>query len=181
MIRFDHYPHHRSILGHGNNACLPWIWQKMIEEMTHRLVKLVRGALLPTTLPKSEQNLYGGWDNKTDLSGNWLTQIMHSVRLEPASVVMALVLLSAAITFKDSSLSPSCSGLVMRLSLLWRFQMIYCRWSRIYCWTWEFIVWWWLWCTQQKVSRAAFRILHECQWKWMFSIFTEGFSVPART
>uniref|UniRef100_H3CS19 Exocyst complex component 2 n=1 Tax=Tetraodon nigroviridis TaxID=99883 RepID=H3CS19_TETNG len=55
-------------------------FKKMIEEMTHRLVKLVRGALLPTTLPKSEQNLYGGWDNKTDLSGNWLTQIMHTVR-----------------------------------------------------------------------------------------------------
>lgn len=56
--------------------------------MTHRLVKLVRGALLPTTLPKSEQNLYGGWDNKTDLSGNWLTQIMHTVRLETASLIM---------------------------------------------------------------------------------------------
>uniref|UniRef100_A0A674NA45 Exocyst complex component 2 n=1 Tax=Takifugu rubripes TaxID=31033 RepID=A0A674NA45_TAKRU len=56
-------------------------FKKMIEEMTHRLVKLVRGALLPTTLPKSEQNLYGGWDNKTDLSGVWLTQIMHTIRL----------------------------------------------------------------------------------------------------
>ncbi|XP_003978291.1 exocyst complex component 2 [Takifugu rubripes] len=55
-------------------------FKKMIEEMTHRLVKLVRGALLPTTLPKSEQNLYGGWDNKTDLSGVWLTQIMHTIR-----------------------------------------------------------------------------------------------------
>lgn len=49
--------------------------------MTHRLVKLVRGALLPTTLPKSEQNLYGGWDNKTNLSSDCLTQIMHTVRL----------------------------------------------------------------------------------------------------
>lgn len=38
-------------------------------------------------------------------------------------------------TFNDSSLSPSCSGLVTKLCLLWRFQMIYCRWSRICCWT----------------------------------------------
>lgn len=67
--------------------------------MTHRLVKLVRGALLPTTLPKSEQNLYGGWDNKTDLSGNWLTQIMHTVRLETVSVMMMFVFIFSLITF----------------------------------------------------------------------------------
>lgn len=62
--------------------------------MTHRLVKLVRGALLPTTLPKPEQNLYGGWDNKTDLSGNWLTQIMHTIRLVTASITMMFVSIS---------------------------------------------------------------------------------------
>uniref|UniRef100_A0A8C4GYK4 Exocyst complex component 2 n=1 Tax=Dicentrarchus labrax TaxID=13489 RepID=A0A8C4GYK4_DICLA len=53
---------------------------KMIEEVTHRLVKLVRGALLPTTLPQSDLSLYGGWENKTELTGAWLTQIMHIVR-----------------------------------------------------------------------------------------------------
>lgn len=52
----------------------------MIEEMTHRLVKLIRGALLPTTLPRPELSLYGGWENKTELTGAWLTQIIHTVR-----------------------------------------------------------------------------------------------------
>lgn len=52
----------------------------MIEEVTHRLVKLVRGALLVTTLPQGEQSLYGGWQNKTELPGTWITQIIHTVR-----------------------------------------------------------------------------------------------------
>ncbi|XP_041647622.1 exocyst complex component 2 isoform X1 [Cheilinus undulatus] len=55
-------------------------FKKMIEEMTNRLVKLIRGALLPSTLPKGEVNLYGGWENKTELTGTWLTQIIHTVR-----------------------------------------------------------------------------------------------------
>lgn len=54
--------------------------QKMIEEMTHRLVKLIRGALLPTTLPPAELSLYGGWENKAELTGAWLTQVIHTVR-----------------------------------------------------------------------------------------------------
>uniref|UniRef100_A0A3B4XN07 Exocyst complex component 2 n=1 Tax=Seriola lalandi dorsalis TaxID=1841481 RepID=A0A3B4XN07_SERLL len=56
-------------------------FKKMIEELTNRLVKLIRGALLPTTLPQGELNLYGGWENKTELTGAWLTQIIHTVRL----------------------------------------------------------------------------------------------------
>ena len=56
------------------------VLQKMIEEVTNRLVKLIRGALLPTTLPQGELNLYGGWENKTELTGAWLTQIIHTVR-----------------------------------------------------------------------------------------------------
>ncbi|XP_054459204.1 exocyst complex component 2 [Anoplopoma fimbria] len=55
-------------------------FKKMIEEMINRLVKLVRGALLPTTLPQGELNFYGGWENKTELTGAWLTQIIHTVR-----------------------------------------------------------------------------------------------------
>uniref|UniRef100_UPI003AAB4897 exocyst complex component 2 isoform X1 n=1 Tax=Centroberyx gerrardi TaxID=166262 RepID=UPI003AAB4897 len=55
-------------------------FKKMIEELTHRLVKLVRGALLPTTLPPVEMSLYAGWENKTELTGPWLTQVIHIVR-----------------------------------------------------------------------------------------------------
>uniref|UniRef100_A0A8C6SBE8 Exocyst complex component 2 n=1 Tax=Neogobius melanostomus TaxID=47308 RepID=A0A8C6SBE8_9GOBI len=55
-------------------------FKKMIEEVTHRLVKLIRGALLSGTLPPNEQSLYGGWENKTDLTGQWMTQIIHIVR-----------------------------------------------------------------------------------------------------
>ncbi|XP_034737467.1 exocyst complex component 2 [Etheostoma cragini] len=55
-------------------------FKKMIEEMTNRLVKLVRGAVLPTTLPHGELSFYGGWQNKTELTGTWLTQIIHIVR-----------------------------------------------------------------------------------------------------
>ncbi|KAL3976852.1 C-ets-1 [Sarotherodon galilaeus] len=55
-------------------------FKKMIEELTSRLVKLIRGALLPATLPQGELSLYGGWESKTDLAGSWLTQIIHTVR-----------------------------------------------------------------------------------------------------
>ncbi|XP_056270378.1 exocyst complex component 2 [Pseudoliparis swirei] len=55
-------------------------FKKMIEEMINRLVKLVRGAVLPTTLPQGELSFYGGWENKTDLTGAWLTQVIHIVR-----------------------------------------------------------------------------------------------------
>uniref|UniRef100_A0A3Q2CEY2 Exocyst complex component 2 n=1 Tax=Cyprinodon variegatus TaxID=28743 RepID=A0A3Q2CEY2_CYPVA len=55
-------------------------FKKMIEELTNRLVKLIRGALLPTTLPRGELNVYGGWEDKTELTGAWFTQIIHTVR-----------------------------------------------------------------------------------------------------
>ncbi|CAN9500749.1 unnamed protein product [Ophioblennius macclurei] len=55
-------------------------FKKMIEELTNRLVKLIRGALLPATLPKVELSLYAGWESKTELTGAWLTQIIHIVR-----------------------------------------------------------------------------------------------------
>ncbi|XP_066533004.1 exocyst complex component 2 [Hoplias malabaricus] len=53
----------------------------MIEEVTRHLVQLVRGALLPSTLPEKQRHLYGGWDTKTILTGTWLTQVIHTVRL----------------------------------------------------------------------------------------------------
>ncbi|RVE73702.1 hypothetical protein OJAV_G00033700 [Oryzias javanicus] len=55
-------------------------FKKMIEELTNRLVRLIRGALLPTTLPQAELSLYGGWEGKSELTGAWLTQIIHTVR-----------------------------------------------------------------------------------------------------
>uniref|UniRef100_A0A3B3ZBA2 Exocyst complex component 2 n=1 Tax=Periophthalmus magnuspinnatus TaxID=409849 RepID=A0A3B3ZBA2_9GOBI len=55
-------------------------FRKMIEEVTNRLVKLIRGALLNGTLPPHEQSLYGGWESKADLTGQWMTQIIHTVR-----------------------------------------------------------------------------------------------------
>ncbi|XP_056132025.1 exocyst complex component 2 isoform X2 [Lampris incognitus] len=55
-------------------------FKKMIEELTHRLVKLIRGALLPITLPRGEVSFYGGWENKMELTGPWLTQVIHTVR-----------------------------------------------------------------------------------------------------
>ncbi|XP_052391684.1 exocyst complex component 2 [Carassius gibelio] len=53
----------------------------MIEEVTCRLVQLVRGALLPSSLTEQQLRQYGGWDTKTPLSGAWLTQVIHTVRL----------------------------------------------------------------------------------------------------
>uniref|UniRef100_A0A673KAU8 Exocyst complex component 2 n=1 Tax=Sinocyclocheilus rhinocerous TaxID=307959 RepID=A0A673KAU8_9TELE len=53
----------------------------MIEEVTRRLVQLVRGALLPSSLTEQQLRQYGGWDTKTPLSGAWLTQVIHTVRL----------------------------------------------------------------------------------------------------
>jgi len=52
----------------------------MIEEVTRRLVQLVRGALLPSSLTELQLRQYGGWDTKTPLSGCWLTQVIHTVR-----------------------------------------------------------------------------------------------------
>lgn len=53
----------------------------MIEEVTRRLVQLVRGALLPSSLTELQLRQYGGWDTKTPLTGAWLTQVIHTVRL----------------------------------------------------------------------------------------------------
>ncbi|XP_035270817.1 exocyst complex component 2 [Anguilla anguilla] len=56
-------------------------FKKMIEEVTHRLVKLVRGALLPATLSEPDLRVFGGWEAKTVLTGQWLTQVIHTVRV----------------------------------------------------------------------------------------------------
>ncbi|KAI5090576.1 exocyst complex component 2, partial [Silurus meridionalis] len=53
----------------------------MIEEVTRRLVQLVRGALLPSSLSENELRIYGGWNTNPPLTGAWLTQTIHTVRL----------------------------------------------------------------------------------------------------
>ncbi|TRY57029.1 hypothetical protein DNTS_023937 [Danionella cerebrum] len=53
----------------------------MIEEVTRRLVELVRGALLPSSLSELQLRQCGGWDSKIPLSGSWLTQVIHTLRL----------------------------------------------------------------------------------------------------
>ncbi|KPP77783.1 exocyst complex component 2-like [Scleropages formosus] len=56
--------------------------EKMIEEVTHRLVKLVRGALLPSSLTEAELRLYGGWEAGSELTGPWLTQVIQDLLLD---------------------------------------------------------------------------------------------------
>lgn len=102
------------------------IWQKMIEEMTHRLVKLIRGALLPTTLPQVEQFAYGGWDDKTELTGAWLTQIIHTIRFSdcPLSYVLFLhcslhVLWTSCLLYLFMNLSATLYAACLTQGLLW--------------------------------------------------------------
>uniref|UniRef100_A0A8C3JSM3 Exocyst complex component 2 n=1 Tax=Calidris pygmaea TaxID=425635 RepID=A0A8C3JSM3_9CHAR len=56
-------------------------FKKMIQEVMHSLVKLIRGALLPFTLKEGESRQYGGWEMKSELSGQWLTHVIQTVRL----------------------------------------------------------------------------------------------------
>ncbi|XP_039609362.1 exocyst complex component 2 isoform X1 [Polypterus senegalus] len=55
-------------------------FKQMIQEVMHSLVKLIRGALLPFSLSQLEQKQYGGWELKSELSGQWLTYVIHTVR-----------------------------------------------------------------------------------------------------
>lgn len=54
--------------------------QKMIQEVMQSLVKLIRGALLPFSLREGELRQYGGWEMKSELSGQWLTHVIQTVR-----------------------------------------------------------------------------------------------------
>ncbi|KAM7097392.1 exocyst complex component 2 isoform 3-T8 [Molossus nigricans] len=56
-------------------------FKKMIQEVMHCLVKLVRGALLPLSVPEGGVRQYGGWDVKSELSGQWLTHVIQTIRL----------------------------------------------------------------------------------------------------
>ncbi|XP_036113301.1 exocyst complex component 2 isoform X2 [Molossus molossus] len=56
-------------------------FKKMIQEVMHCLVKLVRGALLPLSVPEGGVKQYGGWDVKSELSGQWLTHVIQTIRL----------------------------------------------------------------------------------------------------
>ncbi|XP_078544151.1 exocyst complex component 2 [Lissotriton helveticus] len=56
-------------------------FKKMIQEVMQSLVKLIRGALLPSSLVEGELRLYGGWEMKAELSGHWLTHSVQTIRL----------------------------------------------------------------------------------------------------
>ncbi|KAF2980641.1 hypothetical protein EK904_006455 [Melospiza melodia maxima] len=60
--------------------------EKMIQEVMHSLVKLIRGALLPFSLREGELRQYGGWEMKSELSGQWLTHVIQTVRLSSESL-----------------------------------------------------------------------------------------------
>ncbi|KFV69853.1 Exocyst complex component 2 [Dryobates pubescens] len=61
-------------------------FKKMIQEVMHSLVKLIRGALLPFSLREGESREYGGWEMKSELSGQWLTHVVQTVRLSSESL-----------------------------------------------------------------------------------------------
>lgn len=56
-------------------------FKKMIHEVMHCLVKLVRGALLPLSIPEGGVRQYGGWEVKSELSGQWLIHVIQTIRL----------------------------------------------------------------------------------------------------
>ncbi|KAM5267935.1 exocyst complex component 2 isoform 2-T2 [Hipposideros larvatus] len=56
-------------------------FKKMIQEVMHCLVKLVRGALLPLSIPEGGVRQYGGWEVKSELSGQWLIHVIQTMRL----------------------------------------------------------------------------------------------------
>ncbi|XP_078054600.1 exocyst complex component 2 [Mustelus asterias] len=61
-------------------------FKKMIQEVINSLVKLIRGALLPSSLAEVELRQYGGWEAKMELSGQWLTHIIHTMRINYESL-----------------------------------------------------------------------------------------------
>uniref|UniRef100_A0A8C7B5Y9 Exocyst complex component 2 n=1 Tax=Neovison vison TaxID=452646 RepID=A0A8C7B5Y9_NEOVI len=55
--------------------------EKMIQEVMQCLVKLIRGALLPLSIPECGVRQYGGWEVKSELSGQWLAHVIQTIRL----------------------------------------------------------------------------------------------------
>ncbi|XP_037375060.1 exocyst complex component 2 isoform X3 [Talpa occidentalis] len=56
-------------------------FKKMIQEVMHCLVRLIRGALLPHSITEGGARLYGGWEVKSELSGQWLAHVIQTIRL----------------------------------------------------------------------------------------------------
>ncbi|KAG8508875.1 Exocyst complex component 2, partial [Galemys pyrenaicus] len=56
-------------------------FKKMIQEVMHCLVRLIRGALLPLSIPEGGARLYGGWEVKSELSGQWLAHVIQTISL----------------------------------------------------------------------------------------------------
>ncbi|XP_050795878.1 exocyst complex component 2 isoform X2 [Gopherus flavomarginatus] len=61
-------------------------FKKMIQEVMQSLAKLIRGALLPFSLREGELRQFGGWEMKSELSGQWLTHVIQTVRLSYESL-----------------------------------------------------------------------------------------------
>ncbi|XP_048364225.1 exocyst complex component 2 [Sphaerodactylus townsendi] len=55
-------------------------FKTMIQQVMKSLVKLIRGALLPFSLGENELREYGGWEMKSELSGQWLPHVIQTVR-----------------------------------------------------------------------------------------------------
>uniref|UniRef100_A0A8C0MPG0 Exocyst complex component 2 n=1 Tax=Canis lupus familiaris TaxID=9615 RepID=A0A8C0MPG0_CANLF len=55
-------------------------FKKMIQEVMQCLVKLIRGALLPLSIPECGVRQYGGWEVKSELSGQWLAHVIQTIR-----------------------------------------------------------------------------------------------------
>ncbi|XP_008052216.1 exocyst complex component 2, partial [Carlito syrichta] len=56
-------------------------FKKMIQEVMHSLVKLIRGALLPLSIRDGDSRQFGGWEVKSELSGQWLAHVIQTMRL----------------------------------------------------------------------------------------------------
>uniref|UniRef100_A0ACB8FCN0 Exocyst complex component 2 n=1 Tax=Sphaerodactylus townsendi TaxID=933632 RepID=A0ACB8FCN0_9SAUR len=56
-------------------------FKTMIQQVMKSLVKLIRGALLPFSLGENELREYGGWEMKSELSGQWLPHVIQTVRI----------------------------------------------------------------------------------------------------
>lgn len=56
-------------------------FKKMTQEVMQCLVRLVRGALLPPSVPEGGVRPCGAWAGKAELSGQWLAHVVQMLRL----------------------------------------------------------------------------------------------------
>ncbi|XP_057555564.1 exocyst complex component 2 isoform X1 [Hippopotamus amphibius kiboko] len=56
-------------------------FKKMVQEVMHCLVRLVRGALLPLSVAEGGGRQHAGWEVEAELSGQWLAHVIQTLRL----------------------------------------------------------------------------------------------------